>query len=277
MAKRLRELKVVEISLVDRPANKRPLLLLRSADEMAERPTLTIPEELLPELRKAVESGRLAAMLKGDHPMKKCPECGAEMSPEDTEKGACPKCKASLKAQAEKADKENAMDKAAFEALTKAHETAKAQLEELAKAHAETKAALAEVTKKAAEAEVKLAAETAERQRRDAVAKVAKHYPSLDQAKVVSQILKAEGRGKEDVEELDAILKQAEALAKAGTTEIGTSADGAGGDAWAKIEAAAVAMVAKGSEKLTQAQAIAKFLETPEGRDLHRQYRAAQQ
>lgn len=272
MATRLKDLRVVEISLVDRPANKKPLLLLRSADVPK---TLQIPDELVAPLEKAVADGRLATLLK-ESEMAKCPKCGGELTPEDASAETCPKCgsfkkepemtdeeKAAEKAAIAKADKDAKDKDAAFEVLQKEATETKGQLEALRKAHEELaqKAAAAEATIK----------------RRDAVAKAAHDFPSLKTDDVAELLLKGETLGAEYLGKLETTLRQAEALAKAGVgTEIGSGGDAAGADAWQKIEAGAAALVAKSGEKLTTAQAVDRFLTTPEGRALHREYKDAQ-
>jgi len=321
MATRLKELKVVEVSLVDRPANKRPLLLLRSADEMAANPTITVPEDMVSAFQSAAvaadgEDAAVAGLAKesqgaariarralaavkaaggdplaiikddvdalvakaidnlekaaADAPgqgddMDKCPNCGATLGEGEAEKGTCKACGKALKvASVEPADK------AELATLAKEAGEAKSALAEIQKAHAD-------LVKAHEEAVAKLAAEVAERKTRDAVAKAAGEFPTMKAADVAFLIVKAESMGKEYVEKLEAVLKQADALAQQGLAlkEIGTHGE-AGGDAWDKIEAGALAMVAKSGEKLTKAQAIGRFLDTPEGRALHRDYQAAQ-
>lgn len=56
--------------------------------------------------------------------------------------------------------------------------------------------------------------------------------------------------------------------------EIGSKAEGKGGDNWSKIEAAAAAMVQKSGEKLTKEQAVDAFLKTEEGKRLQTEYEA---
>lgn len=332
MAVRLKDLRVVEVSLVNRPANKTPLLLLRAAGQDPLK--IQIPQELVEPLKKAVADGRLAALLAGgldaepaakaakaakaeeNTAMTKCPKCGADCAPADLEKGVCPKCGAELKEAAKEAakkeaakksadeklaadlavektareaaekvakdatDKLAAIEKAAADDKAKVEKTAAGKLEAVEKAASELKAQVESLTKEATDAKAKLASEVVERKRRDAVAKAAREFPHLDGTKVVSQLIKAEGRGKEDVEELDAILKQAEALAKSGGlgTERGSSGEGSGSeDAWARIEKAALARVEKSDRRLTKEQAISEYLNTPEGKRAHGEYQAAQQ
>ncbi|MFH0902135.1 MAG: hypothetical protein V2A73_16005 [Pseudomonadota bacterium] len=254
MSNKLKDLRIVEVSLVDRAANKRPLLLLRSAE--AEQPAIELPEELLPALEKAAADGSLLEMLHAK---------GQPMAKDATE------------ATVDKS-KETGMDRSEFETLAKANAEAKVQIEMLAKANAEAKAQLEEFTKRAESAEAKLVAEIGERRRRDAVVKVEKSYPHLDGVKVVSQLLKAEMRGADDVKELDEILLQAELLAKSGFREIGSSAVGISGasDAWSRIEAGGAA-IQKSATDLTKERAIDQFLRTSEGRALYREYEATRQ
>lgn len=124
----------------------------------------------------------------------------------------------------------------------------------------------------------KLADETRERRRRDAVAKAAKEFPSLNAEDIADLLVEAEDLSKDRLQKLEDVLKQAEALAKTGaaTSEIGSAAADAGGDEWSRIEAAGESL-RKTEPSLSIEQAIDKVLKTPEGRKLHKAYREAQQ
>jgi hypothetical protein len=80
----------------------------------------------------------------------------------------------------------------------------------------------------------------------------------------------------ETIEKIDAVLKAAnEAVAKGNLfVETGSSRQGGAGNgtSWAKIQAAAVASVAKSGEKMTDAQAVTKYLDTAEGKAMYEEY-----
>lgn len=324
MPTRLKDVRVLEVSLVDRPANKRPLLLWKSEDGMPKKAdaTLTVPEGMAVVLEKAAapdadvdakveayvakyadglsdeckNAVRLALRalvafqkeLPGDVVRQLASAAvwadptlvtgdGVEKSEGTQTADGDPPAEGDVMTDAEKQKAAEAA-KAETEQLRKAADESKTAHEALAKEHADTKAKLEAVTKANADLADRIAKAEAEAKRRDAVVKAAKEFPHLDQEKVVSLLLKFDG-DKDALEALEVTWKQAEALAKAGGlgTEIGSSAGGVGGDAYAKLEQLADAHVAKSSAALTREQAMREVMKTAEGKRLYAEYRAGQQ
>ncbi len=300
MASRLKNLRVHEISLVDVPANREPILLLHAASKdplarakdivqteviMADT-TLQVPEEL------AAVFAKLATAVQGEDEAVKA-----------LAKSAQPAARLLFRARALlatdalalllKKDVETFARDAIAESEQRRQE-AEERAAELARKRRVVKCGSVEIdvtdmpdaqragiemmAKEQDKLAKKLADETRERRRRDAVAKAAKEFPSLKSDDVADLLVEAEDISKERLQKLEDVLKQAEALAKSGaaTSEIGSAAADMGGDEWSRIEAAAENL-RKTDASLTIEQAVDKILKTPEGRKLHKAYREAQQ
>jgi hypothetical protein len=301
---KLTGVRIIKLALVARPANRRPILLLKSEDAMPGDAkadlTLKVDESMVAVLKSAVEPAKdedaiLADVLKADMSDEDKNKVRMALRALSTVKGLP---EAALKALAtaagsdyaagvSKAEHEAAMRKAVDEAVAKALADAKLQPAaerkiiktadgveiDLATIPEAQRPAFEALAKSAEAVQKKLEQELNERKRRDLIEKSRKDYPNLAADKVASILLKSEGDLAKEVEE---VLKQAEAMAAKGRAfdEIGSDASGAGGDAWAKIEAGAKQLVQKSAGKLTQAAAVSEFLRTEEGQALHRQYRA---
>lgn len=300
---RLRNLRVHEVSLVDRPANREPILLLRSAVVMpttALAPadivvqtgvtmtdiTLSVPEEL------ATLIAKLASGVPGEDDAVKAVAKSAQPAAR-----LMLRARALLAADAVPAVLKKDVEMFAKEQIAEAdqrRQEAEERAADLAKKRRVVKCGSVEIdvtdmpdaqragieamAKEQDKLAKKLAEETRERRRRDAVAKSAKEFPSLNADDVADLLIEAEETSKDRIQKLEDVLKQAEALAKSGaaTSEIGTAAADAGGDEWSRIEAAAENL-RKTDPSLTIEQAVDKILKTPEGRKLHKAYREAQQ
>jgi hypothetical protein len=277
----LSDLRVVEISLVKRPANRRPLLLLKSEETMPEPIKLEVPEGMLPVIKSALEAGKgedetLAELLKAGLSDDEQNKARMALRLLDGLKGKIPE--ATMKALAKAAGhtqvetKETPVTKTKLiksedgREFTVAEEAAPV-VEALLKSEGDLRKSLGDATKK-------LDAEIGERKQRDALAKAAKDFPHLDPTKTAGLLLKAETVSPEFVADLDLTLKQAEALAASGALkEIGSGAGGgSGGDTWSKIDAGGRDLVQKSGGKMSAQQGVTAFLGTPEGAALHRAY-----
>ena len=306
MASRLKNLRVHEISLVDHPANKEPILLLRSAsaggpgrDPLAPAKDVVQNEDTMTDITLQVSEelaavfSKLANTAPGeDEAVKSLPKSaqsaarmlfraramlGAEALATLLKKDV----EAFAKVQVDEADqlRKEAEERAA-EALKRRRVVKCGSVEiDVTDMPDAQRAGIEAMAKEQNALAKKLADETRERRRRDALAKCAKEYPTLKADDVSELLLKAEEDGKEFLQKLEDVLKAAEALAKSGaaTSEIGSAAADAGGDEWAQIEAAGEALAKASGGKMTKEQGIAAFLKTPEGLKKHRAYRDAQQ
>jgi len=307
-ATELSELRIAKIALVKRPANQRPLLLLKSEETMPDPKktdlTLAVAESMIPILKGIVEPvANEDALVAGVVKLAKAMDeeqtnkvrmalrllAGLPGLPEDAMKAlaaaagiemAAPDAAAMTKEKHEAAVAE-AVTKAVAEALAKAKapaariiKTADGVEIDLSKIPEDQRAPFEAIVKHADAQTAKLTKEVSERTRRDLVEKSKTDYPHLDATKIATVLQKSADR--EDAsKELTEVLKQAEALAAhGGTGELGSGAAGTGGDAWGKIEAGGRSIVAKSADmKLTPEQGVDRFMQTPEGRALYAEHR----
>jgi hypothetical protein len=147
--------------------------------------------------------------------------------------------------------------------LSKVPEELRPSFETIFKEHEELVKKAAEAEQKAAATEAVLKAERDERLRKEWIAKAAeyKHLPAKPEE--FGLVLKAlSEKAPEELAKLEQVLKAADEQIGQGALfkEVGSGAAPVGGTAWAKIEAAANALVQK-DDKLTHEQAIRKAIE----------------
>lgn len=135
-----------------------------------------------------------------------------------------------------------------------------------------------DAVKKAADLETQLKVERDERVSKEMSAKADswKHL-GLPKEDVIKSLHEAHANGKESFERVckmfDASNAQVEksALFK----EIGSNREGTKGDgSWQTIEKAALGFVEKSGQKMSAAEAVTKFLDTPEGSKMYGEYKA---
>ncbi len=283
----LRGVRVFKISLVRRPANRKPLLLLKSEDSMSDKKeiTLEIPEPMIPVVKYALEPLKdedkiLEGLLKAEHlsdeegnvvrqAMRllsrlrgKLPEgamkmlAGAIGEEYPTPKAAAPVKKAEEPKPAEKVIVKSA-DGTEFEVMK------------------DNEAAFKVLLQKSDEQAAELRKERIERKRRDFMQKAQSEYKNLGEPeKLVKMLLKASDAGEEDLKELEEVLKSANTKAEAAFTELGKSGEGtAAGDAYAKIKAGADAIVAKSTDGISYEEAESRYLGTAEGKAAYTEYK----
>lgn len=319
---KLKDVRVAKIALVERPANQRPLLLLKSEDApMPDKNTLTltVAESLIPLLKNVaaepvaaetaaveavkgdlteaeqatlamaarvvkalagkMDAGRFALLMASAGYVPPAPDAPKDMLTKSAHDAAL---KVAVDAALAKA-----VPEAVAEALAKAKElpariikTADGTEIDISKIPADQRAPFEALVKDADAKTAKLNAEIAKNAAADRLAKARKDYPSLDSAKIADALGKLSGDTLEKsaqatvVKTLEEVLLQAEALAKAGFVERGTTGGNGGGDTWAKIEAGAAAIVQKSDGKVSKEKAISEFLKTEEGRALNKAYEA---
>lgn len=135
-----------------------------------------------------------------------------------------------------------------------------------------------ELVKKNLELQGALDTERKERRLKEFVAKANgfRHYVG-DRAELGKQLMELSDANQplyeNVVKNLEANDAQAETVSKNLFREVGSSAGAAkGGDAWAKIEAAAEGIVQKSASKLSKAEAVEAFLGTPDGKKMYAEY-----
>jgi len=146
------------------------------------------------------------------------------------------------------------------------------QNKELVQKNVELEKSVSDLRKEIAEGKMEL-------REKEIVAKAATFtHLGLPKEDIVAQLKDADKAGKEAFER---ICKSFETLNKQGKEskiflEIGSNLpeSGNGGDIEAKIQAAANAYVAKSGEKLTEAQAYTRFMETSEGQKMYADYKS---
>ena len=151
----------------------------------------------------------------------------------------------------------------AFEVIAKAQVAAEGR----AKAAEEKAAGLEKVLK-----------EEAVKTRKAEIVAKAEGFKNLSKDHSVMMLEMADGAGAEKFETVCKALEVQDKQIADGKlfSEIGSSrSNQAGGDNWSKIEKAAEGIVQKANGNLTQAQAIAQFLDTPEGTEMYNQHQAS--
>jgi hypothetical protein len=283
----LTSLRTVEVSLVPKGAVRKRFAIFKGEETMpafdevlkAVLDTKIEGEEKIDEIMKAAQlSEKAAAAAKGalrllsgfkdeipQDVFAKLSECaGYNAAPMADEKLAACGSKDDTKKSVQKSiDELPAEVKAEFEKITKATEDANKRAEEVQKALDEEKAA------RAKETEERVAKELTEQAKAEFGA-----FPAKPEE--IAAVLKSvDGDTKKN---LAAMFKAAnEVISKSKLLEeVGKSTPTveAGGSAWAKIEAAASAIVQKSENKQTHAQAVDAFLRTNEGRALYQEFLA---
>lgn len=188
-----------------------------------------------------------------------------------------------------KADHEAAVKKAVDEAVAKAKaekpgartilKSADGTQYDVTDMDAGPRAVIETLVKKSDERHAETEVLKAATKRRDLIEKAAKDFPNLDTAAVADVLLKTEGLDADAAKKLTEVLKQAEALAKAGGIgEIGKNGGGGGGSgSYAKLQTMAAGLVLKAEGKMSPEKAFSEVLKTDEGKKLYEQYLAEQQ
>jgi len=246
MAQLLKNLSVVEVSLVGTPANKKRFALFKSADEVSvsEKPVAKAEEAPAPQEDKKPAEEAPAPTEKA---MCTCPECGAEFDPAAAEaaaEDAAPPSEDEIAKMAPQVQKLFKM-KADLEAAKEAAEKA-----------------TAEAVAKAAEIEKTLLAERESKETADSIAKAKEDFAGLpvkaeDLGPALRSIRKSDPAAAEAIE---SVLKSCKALVAKALEPVGQApAVEDNTSAWDRVQKQAKEMVAKGEAK-TEAIAIATLM-----------------
>lgn len=140
--------------------------------------------------------------------------------------------------------------------------------------------AQSELIEKNSELQNKLEAVTKTARRRDFIEKAAGFsHLGVDREKLADTFLALSESAPEQLDAVQKMLSAANEQVKKGNLfkEFGSSQGTSGGDAWARLEQAAVGFVAKSGEKLTKEESVARFLETTEGKNMYSEYTASKE
>ncbi len=307
--KRLHDLEPAEVSLVDKGANKKKFLILkndsstiaepedkRMAKDLKQASAEQSPEKINKEHHE--EALKVAKAAYSSHIAK----LGGRMYPDAvmTQKAADDKEKEDVekakKEEMEKADKEK-MEKAEKEKMEKAA-IVKAESEKVSKQSVEKGTEMEKLDLSSVPKEVRPAVEAIYKSNQELVAKAEQIQKEL----VIERNLRRKGEfvakaavyknlgistddlastlmtiadaSPEAVEKIEKMLATADAQVAKGDLfkEIGSSRASKVGPTWEAIEKAAEGAVAKSGVSISKAEAVTKFLETPEGSAMYTAY-----
>jgi len=300
--RRLSDLEVIEVSLVDRPANKRKFILFKSelkegSTSMPEKQETEFIEELVEEMEKAEASGEAEKLGEAEaeetQPEEAEFETQQEQQPEqETEKALSQKAQAAIKAALKALWPVRAeIPRSVLDILgrlvgypgygypgyaTYGYPAPMGKAEELPE---EVKTALEtlwkereELSKRLEEAERIAKEERAKREERESIEKFAQEYKNLpisaeEGGKLLKRLRDLDG---DLVEVLEGLFKKLDGVVKTGKIfeEQGSSVPEENATPWAQLEAKARELQKSG---LSKEQAIAKVIE--ENPELYEQYR----